>query len=89
MDPFDASLKLAPTTLLGPLEQQIHHAVWMRGSGTVREVLQDPGIWQRYSTILTTMDRLFRKDCWAASLKERHTGIGFAAVLRNCNAAQL
>jgi len=35
--------------------------VWSRGDATVREVIQDRTIWQRYSTILTTMDRLFRK----------------------------
>lgn len=46
---------------LGPLEQRIHHAVWARGSATVREVLLDGSIWQTYSTVLTTMDRLFRK----------------------------
>ncbi|MFZ3340029.1 MAG: BlaI/MecI/CopY family transcriptional regulator [Terriglobales bacterium] len=50
---------LAPP--LGPLERQVHHAVWSRGSATVREVIQDRTIWQRYSTILTTMERLFRK----------------------------
>ena len=26
-----------------------------------REVLQDRSMWQRYSTVPTTMDRLFRK----------------------------
>jgi predicted transcriptional regulator len=46
---------------LGPLERQVHHAVWSRGTATVREVIQDRTIWQRYSTILTTMERLFRK----------------------------
>jgi BlaI family penicillinase repressor len=46
---------------LGPLEQQVHQAVWALGSATVREVIQDRKIWQTYSTILTTMDRLFRK----------------------------
>jgi predicted transcriptional regulator len=46
---------------LGPLERQVHTAVWMRGSATVREVLEDGTIWQTYSTIMTTMDRLFRK----------------------------
>ena len=33
----------------------------MRGTATVREVLEDGTIWQTYSTIMTTMDRLFRK----------------------------
>jgi len=46
---------------LGPLERQIHRAVRERGTATVREVLQDKDIWQRYNTVLTTMDRLFRK----------------------------
>ncbi|MGB8771279.1 MAG: BlaI/MecI/CopY family transcriptional regulator [Candidatus Korobacteraceae bacterium] len=61
MDPVDPSLEDAIATPLGPLEQQIHRAVWMRGPATVREVLQDRSIWQTYSTVLTTMDRLFRK----------------------------
>lgn len=39
----------------------MHRAVWALGSATVREVIQDRTIWQTYSTILTTMDRLFRK----------------------------
>ncbi|HTR25722.1 MAG TPA: BlaI/MecI/CopY family transcriptional regulator [Terriglobales bacterium] len=46
---------------LGPLERQVHRAVWTLGSATVREVIQDRKIWQTYSTILTTMDRLHRK----------------------------
>jgi predicted transcriptional regulator len=50
-----------PPARLGPLERQIHHAVWARGTATVREVLEDGTIWQTYTTIMTTMDRLFRK----------------------------
>jgi BlaI family penicillinase repressor len=61
MDPLDRTLEDALAAPLGPLEQQIHRAVWMRGTATVREVLQDGTIWQTYSTVLTTMDRLFRK----------------------------
>ncbi len=62
MDPLDPSLEnTAAAARLGPLERQIHQAVWTRGSATVREVLEDGTIWQSYSTIMTTMDRLFRK----------------------------
>ena len=50
---------------LGPLERQVHRAVWLRGSATVREIIQDREIWQTYSTILTTMDRLHRKGLLA------------------------
>ncbi len=57
----DSILENALAAPLGPLERQVHHAVWSRGTATVREVIQDQTIWQRYSTILTTMERLFRK----------------------------
>ncbi len=46
---------------LGPLEQQVLQAVWARGPVTVRELLDHGEIWQSYSTIMTTMDRLFKK----------------------------
>ena len=46
---------------LGPLEGKVLQAVWVRGTATVREVLEDGTIWQTYPTIMTTMDRLFKK----------------------------
>ena len=46
---------------LGPLERQVLQAVWARGTATVREVREDGEIWQTYPTIMTTMDRLFKK----------------------------
>jgi predicted transcriptional regulator len=58
-----------PVAQLGPLERQIHRAVWMRGNATVSEVLEDGTIWQTYSTIMTTMDRLFRKGLLARVLE--------------------
>lgn len=58
---MDTAPHTSPTTSLGPFEQQLHRAVWERGTATVREVLQDRNIWQRYNTVMTTMDRLFRK----------------------------
>lgn len=61
MNPPEPNPEEALAAPLGPLEQQIHRAVYLRGTATVREVLQDGTIWQTYSTVLTTMDRLFRK----------------------------
>jgi predicted transcriptional regulator len=61
MDSVDPNFEDAGAARLGPLERQIHHAMWVRGPATVREMLQDGQIWQSYSTIMTTMDRLFRK----------------------------
>jgi predicted transcriptional regulator len=46
---------------LGPLERQVLRAVWGRGTATVHEVREDGKIWQTYTTIMTTMDRLFKK----------------------------
>jgi predicted transcriptional regulator len=46
---------------LGPLEKKVLQAVWTRGTATVREVREDGTIWQTYPTIMTTMDRLFKK----------------------------
>lgn len=50
-----------PKANLGPLERQVLEAVWARGTATVRELLVGGGIWQTYPTIMTTMDRLFKK----------------------------
>jgi predicted transcriptional regulator len=61
MDSHDPNSEISLGASLGPLERQIHRAVWERRTATVREVLQDRAIWQTYSTIMTTMDRLFHK----------------------------
>ena len=52
---------------LGPLERQVLEAVWGRGSATVHEVREDVAIWQTYTTIMTTMDRLFKKGLFDRS----------------------
>ena len=46
---------------LGPLEQKVLDAVWSLGTATVREVVSNGKLWQTYPTIMTTMDRLFKK----------------------------
>lgn len=48
-------------TILGALERRVLHALWLRQTGvSVREVSDDfPGI--AYTTLMTTLDRLFRK----------------------------
>ena len=53
----DASLRAQ----LGPLEQRVLDTVGSLGTATVREVLRDGKLWQTYPTIMTTMDRLFKK----------------------------
>jgi predicted transcriptional regulator len=46
---------------LGPLERRILEEVWSRRSLTVRELLSDGKIELAYTTVMTTLDRLFKK----------------------------
>jgi predicted transcriptional regulator len=49
---------------LGPLEQRLLGALWEKGSGTVRELVEDNGVCRdlAYTTVMTTLDRLFKKN---------------------------
>jgi predicted transcriptional regulator len=47
---------------LGPLEQRMLEALWVRGSATVREMLEDGYQDLAYTTVMTTLDRLFKKN---------------------------
>lgn len=47
---------------LGPLEQQLLQLLWERGNGTVRELVDDAGISLAYTTVMTTLDRLYKKQ---------------------------
>lgn len=46
---------------LGPFEQQLLQELWSHGSATVRELLADGTISQAYTTVMTTVDRLYKK----------------------------
>jgi predicted transcriptional regulator len=50
-----------PATHLGPLERQLLQALWSRGNATVRELLEDEKVTQAYTTVMTTLDRLYKK----------------------------
>ena len=56
---------------LGPLEQRVLDALWARGSATVRELVQ--GVCQNlaYTTVMTTLDRLFKKGLLTRSEEGR------------------
>ena len=56
---------------LGPLEQKVLDAVCSLGTATVREVVRDGKLWQTYPTIMTTMDRLFKKGLLTRSADGR------------------
>jgi predicted transcriptional regulator len=49
-------------TPLGPLEQRMLDTLWQRGSATVRDLVEDTCSDLAYTTVMTTLDRLFKKN---------------------------
>lgn len=64
-------LRRSAGTQLGPLEQKLLSALWMRGSATVREMLDAGGINLAYTTVMTTLDRLYKKQLLNRSAEGR------------------
>lgn len=52
----------ASSSQLGPLEQRLLEALWKRGTATVRELMQYGYDDLAYTTVMTTLDRLFKKN---------------------------
>jgi predicted transcriptional regulator len=50
-----------PKMELGPLEERLLHALWKCRSATVRELIDDCDIQLAYTTVMTTLDRLYKK----------------------------
>ena len=46
---------------LGPLEERLLEELWERGSATVRELLENSHRGLAYTTVMTTLDRLYKK----------------------------
>ena len=55
------SSPLLGTRPLGPLESRLMRALWQRRDATVRELLVDAQIQAAYTTVMTTLDRLYKK----------------------------
>jgi predicted transcriptional regulator len=47
---------------LGPLERRLLEAVWDRGNATVRELVEGGDTNLAYTTLMTTLDRLYKKN---------------------------
>jgi len=47
---------------LGPLERRLLETIWERGSATVRELVESGNTGLAYTTLMTTLDRLYKKD---------------------------
>src|SRR5882757_9793213 len=57
--------------LLGPLEITVLEILWDRGESNVHEVVQKLGRPLAYTTVMTTLDRLFKKGLLARRKAER------------------
>jgi predicted transcriptional regulator len=64
--PFRSSLRQ-----LGPLEQCLLEGLWVRGSATVRELVESGCQDLAYTTVMTTLDRLFKKGLLTRSEEGR------------------
>jgi predicted transcriptional regulator len=76
---------------LGPFEQKVLQELWSHGSATVRELLADGTIRQAYTTVMTTMDRLYKKgllDRVAEGRAFRYTPRHSAEELQRVNALE-
>lgn len=51
----------SPKAQLGPLEQQLLEELWECKSATVRELLDHGNLKLAYTTVMTTLDRLYKK----------------------------
>lgn len=51
-----------PARQIGPLEQRLLETLWAKGSATVRELMEYGYQHLAYTTVMTTLDRLFKKN---------------------------
>ena len=60
-----------PVPVLGPLEISVLDVLWQRGEGNVHEVAQRLDRPLAYTTVMTTLDRLFKKGLLHRRKSER------------------
>ncbi len=56
---------------VGPLEERLLDVLWSRGSATVRELVDESCPDLAYTTVMTTLDRLFKKKLLAREAEGR------------------
>lgn len=56
---------------LGPLEERLLDVLWTRGSATVRELIDAACPDLAYTTVMTTLDRLYKKKVLAREAEGR------------------
>ncbi|PYV46984.1 MAG: CopY family transcriptional regulator [Acidobacteria bacterium] len=63
----------APLEQLGALESELMERVWSRGEASVRDLHSDLALRLAYTTVMTTLDRLYKKGL----LERRAVGNAF------------
>jgi predicted transcriptional regulator len=61
----------ASSSLLGPLEERMLALLWERGTATVRELVDTGCHDLAYTTVMTTLDRLFKKNLLSREVEGR------------------
>jgi predicted transcriptional regulator len=61
----------ASSSQLGPLEERLLEALWLRGTATVRELVDAGCDDLAYTTVMTTLDRLFKKNLLSREVEGR------------------
>jgi predicted transcriptional regulator len=56
---------------LGPLEERLLEALWQRANATVRELADETCPDLAYTTVMTTLDRLFKKNLLSREVEGR------------------
>lgn len=62
---------MAREARLGPLETELLHALRRRGDATVRELMDEIASTPAYTTVMTTLDRLYKKGLAERTLEGR------------------
>jgi predicted transcriptional regulator len=57
--------------MLGPLEIHVMEVIWAAGQGSVRDVVEKLDSKLAYTTVMTTLDRLFKKGLLDRQKSER------------------
>ena len=66
-----SSNRMSQPVMLGPLEMQVMDVVWSVGRCSVRDVVEKLDSKLAYTTVMTTLDRLFKKGLLAREKEER------------------
>jgi predicted transcriptional regulator len=61
----------ASSSQLGPLEERLLEGLWKRGHATVRDLVEAACPDLAYTTVMTTLDRLFKKNLLSRELDGR------------------